>query len=195
VVTDGTPLNRAWRAQVDAVVPALLELQDAGVEVLWRPLHEMNDTWPWWGGRPGPVGSRRLYQLMHDHLVRYRGLANLIWVWNVTDQRLDQIDDFFPGADYVDVISIDIWQKEYPVREDYRAMQRIAAGAPIALGEVRKVPSPEVLEQQPGWAWFLTWAEELVTSNTEAAVKATYDHRQVLNRDQVASGRRPSGGN
>jgi mannan endo-1,4-beta-mannosidase len=195
VVTDGTPLNRAWRAQVDAVVPALLELQDAGVEVLWRPLHEMNDTWPWWGGRPGPVGSRRLYQLMHDHLVRYRGLANLIWVWNVTDQRLDQIDDFFPGADYVDVISIDIWQKEYPAREDYRAMQRIAAGAPIALGEVRKVPSPEVLEQQPGWAWFLTWAEELVTSNTEAAVKATYDHRQVLNRDQVASGRRPSGGN
>jgi mannan endo-1,4-beta-mannosidase len=190
LITDGTPLNRAWHDELDAVVPLLRELQDAGVEVLWRPLHEMNDTWAWWGGRPGPDGSRRLYQLMHDYLVRRHGLTNLVWVWNVTDKRLDQIDDYFPGAGYVDVASVDIWQKDYPSRNDYKAMLAVAAGKPIALGEVKKVPSPAVLDQQPDWAWFMVWAEQLVTSNSEDAVKATYYHRHVINREQILRGLR-----
>jgi mannan endo-1,4-beta-mannosidase len=183
--TDGTPLNRAWRDELDAVVPLLRELRDAGVEVLWRPLHEMNDTWAWWGGRPGPDGSRRLYQLMHDYLVRRQGLTNLVWVWDVTDQRLDEIDDYFPGSDYVDVASIDIWQKDYPSQNDYAAMLAVAAGKPIALGEVKKVPSPAVLAEQPDWAWFMVWAEELSDSNGGDAVEATYYDRHVLNREQV----------
>jgi mannan endo-1,4-beta-mannosidase len=194
LIADGTPLNRAWREEIDAVVPLLRELQDARVEVLWRPLHEMNDGWAWWGGRPGPDGSRRLYQLMHDYLVRGQGLTNLVWVWNVTDQRLDEIDDYFPGADYVDVASIDIWQKDYPSYGDYTAMLAVAGGKPIALGEVRKVPSPATLEGQPGWVWFMVWAEEVVNGNAEDAVRATYYHRHVLNREQVLRGRQRPGG-
>jgi mannan endo-1,4-beta-mannosidase len=195
LVTEGTPLHRAWRDQLDAAVGPLRELRDAGVEVLWRPLHEMNDTWPWWGGRPGPDGSRRLYQLMHDYLVRERGLTNLVWVWSVSDRQVGHLEDFFPGGDYVDVLSLDIWQKDYPARDDYVTMRRVAAGKPIALGEVKKVPSPEILEQQPDWAWFMVWAEELVNSNSEDAVKATYYDRRVLNRDQVSRDRSHRRGN
>ncbi|NYF55043.1 glycoside hydrolase family 26 protein [Micromonospora purpureochromogenes] len=191
LITEGTSLNRAWQSELDAVVPLLRELQAAGVEVLWRPLHEMNDSWAWWGGRPGPDGSRRLYQLMHDHLVRRQGLTNLVWVWNVADKQLDQIDSYYPGADYVDVASVDIWQKDYPSRSDYHAMLTVAAGKPIALGEVKKVPSPAVLQQQPDWAWFMVWAEDLVTSNSEDAVKATYYDRHVLNREHVRGELRP----
>jgi mannan endo-1,4-beta-mannosidase len=190
LITDGTPLNRAWYDELDAVVPLLQDLQAAGVEVLWRPLHEMNDTWPWWGGRPGLDGSRRLYQLMHDYLVRRHGLTNLVWVWNVSDKWVDQISGYFPGADYVDVASIDIWQKDYPSPADYGAMRAVAAGKPIALGEVKKLPTHTVLDQQPDWAWFMVWAEELVTSNSENAVKATYYDLHVLNREQILRDRR-----
>ena len=189
LITVGTPLNRAWLATLDAVVPLLKELQDAGVEVLWRPLHEMNDTWAWWGGRPGPNGSRRLYQLMHDYLARRHGLTNLVWVWSVTDQRVNAIGDYFPGADYVDVASMDVWHNDYPSWSDYQAMLTVAAGKPIALAEVKKVPLPAVLAEQPGWAWFMVWAENLVDSNSEAAVKATYYDPRVLNREDIARDR------
>ena len=50
-------------------MPYLQQLKDAGVPVLFRPLHEMNEGWAWWGGRPGADGSAKLYQITHDYLV------------------------------------------------------------------------------------------------------------------------------
>ena len=39
----------------------------------------------WWGGRPGPSGTRRLYQITHDYLRHTKNLTNLIWTWNIQD--------------------------------------------------------------------------------------------------------------
>mmetsp|Transcript_24578 Transcript_24578/g.70851 ORF Transcript_24578/g.70851 Transcript_24578/m.70851 type:complete len:163 (-) Transcript_24578:858-1346(-) len=39
----------------------------------------------WWGGRPGPSGTRRLYQITHDYLCHNKNLTNLIWTWNIQD--------------------------------------------------------------------------------------------------------------
>ncbi|HVJ21865.1 MAG TPA: glycosyl hydrolase, partial [Polyangiaceae bacterium] len=86
LTTDGTPLNSVWKSRLDAVAVHLQTLEDADVAVLFRPLHEMNQSAFWWGGRSGPSGTRRLYQLTHDYLVETRGLTNLIWVWDVLDQ-------------------------------------------------------------------------------------------------------------
>jgi mannan endo-1,4-beta-mannosidase len=188
LLTDGTALNRAWLHELDAIVPQLRELQNAGVEVLWRPLHEMDESWAWWGGRPGPNGSRRLYQLMRDELLGRAGLTNLVWVWNVSDKSDDTIAEYYPGNDYVDVASIDVWQKDYPSSTDYETMKAIAAGKPIALGEVKTVPSPSTLAEQPDWAWFLLWAEYLV-NNSDSAIKATYYDGNVLNQEQVVRDR------
>ena len=51
LLTPGTALHQHWCDQVDAIVPYLKQLQDAHVPVLWRPFHEMNGQWFWWGGR------------------------------------------------------------------------------------------------------------------------------------------------
>jgi mannan endo-1,4-beta-mannosidase len=182
--TPGTPLNRELTEQWDAVIPLLRELRDAGVGVLWRPLHEMNDTWPWWGGRPGPGGSPMLYRMMHDYFTA-AGLGNLVWVWNVSDRDPAGLAAYDPGAGYTDVASMDIWQSDYPRDSDYRTILDLAGGRPIALGEVRRVPSPEVLAAQPRWAWFLVWAETLVEINDEAQVKSTYYDARVRNRDTL----------
>ena len=84
IITNGTSLNNAYKAKLDTAVPYLQQLKDAGVPVLFRPLHEMNEGWAWWGGRSGANGSARLYQITHDYLLS-KGLTNLIWVWNVKD--------------------------------------------------------------------------------------------------------------
>ena len=37
---------------IDAIAAELKRLQDAGIPVLWRPLHEASGGWFWWGQRP-----------------------------------------------------------------------------------------------------------------------------------------------
>lgn len=45
IVTGGTALNKTWRQRMAEVVPYLRQLKDAGIPVLFRPFHEMNETW------------------------------------------------------------------------------------------------------------------------------------------------------
>jgi glycosyl hydrolase family 26 len=118
------------------------------VPVLWRPIHEMNDGWSWWGGRPGANGSRKLYQIEHDYLAGL-GLTNLVWVWNVKDVSMGSIADYWPGASYVDVASLDVWAKYEPSTADYQALLSVAGGKPIALAEVGRTPSPALMNAQP----------------------------------------------
>lgn len=44
LVTDGSTMNRRYKQRLDTIVPFLQQLKDAGVVVIWRPLHEMNGS-------------------------------------------------------------------------------------------------------------------------------------------------------
>jgi len=193
LVTDGTALNTAFKNRLNEAVPYLRQLQNAGVPVLWRPIHEMNEGWSWWGGRPGADGSRKLYQIVHDHLTKTQSLTNLVWVWNVKDVNMGSISQYWPGASYVDVASLDVWAKLEPSASDYQAMLSIAGGKPIALAEVGRVPSPALMNAQPRWAWWMVWAEWLTDPayNTNAAVQQSYFAPRVLNRGEFTV---PGGG-
>ena len=57
VLTPGTKLYNRWATQVDSVAVYLKKLQEARVPVLWRPYHEMNGDWFWWGGRVGKYST------------------------------------------------------------------------------------------------------------------------------------------
>lgn len=185
LVTPGTALHNAWLARLDKLVPYLQDLRNSGVQALFRPVHEMNDGWSWWGGRPGVSGSRKLYQITYDHLVKTRGITNLIWVWNVKDVGMDRLSDYWPGAEYVDVVSVDMWYKDFPTTTEYNQMLTLAGTKPIALAEVGKVPTPAQLASQPRWAWFMTWAEYVQDDNTPSALTTTYQAGNVLTRDEI----------
>ncbi|MGM1061712.1 glycosyl hydrolase [Saccharothrix sp. Mg75] len=183
VVTDGTALNTAWKRRLDEVVPYLQQLKAAGVPVLFRPLHEMNESWNWWGNRPGPDGGARLYRITRDHLVG-KGLDNLIWVWNVQDNPAGGWASYYPGAQYVDVVSLDVWYKPHPSQADYQQVQAIAAGKPIAVAEMGKVPNASLLDTQTRWSYFMLWSEQLRGDNTNAEIQAAYFHPRVLNQGE-----------
>ncbi|MEW9552245.1 glycosyl hydrolase [Nonomuraea sp. NPDC050783] len=187
LVTDGTALNNAFKSRLAEAVPHLRRLQDAGVPVLWRPVHEMNDGWSWWGGRPGANGSRRLYQITRDYFTA-QGLTNLVWVWNVKDLNMGSIGQYWPGAGYADVATLDVWVKMEPSAADYQAMLGVAGGKPIALAEVGRAPRPALLDAQPRWTWFMVWAEWLIDPayNTNASVQASYFGPRVLNRGEFS---------
>jgi mannan endo-1,4-beta-mannosidase len=185
LLTPGTPLNLRWCAQVDVVAGYLRQLRDAHVPVLFRAYHEMNGGWFWWGGRPGKDGSAALYRMIYDRFVNVHHLDNLVWVWNVNAPNADwpPIAQYYPGAQYADVVSMDIYGE---FKQDYyNSVLALAAGKPIALAEVGALPSVEVLNKQPLWTYFMCWSEIVRTSNTPEAVNAVYHAPQALNRDDV----------
>ncbi|HEY1629549.1 MAG TPA: glycosyl hydrolase, partial [Tepidisphaeraceae bacterium] len=50
---------------IDAIAVQLKKLSDANVPVLWRPLHEAEGGWFWWGAK-GPQSFVKLWRLLHD---------------------------------------------------------------------------------------------------------------------------------
>lgn len=192
LVTDGTALNNAFKSRLNEAVPYLRQLQNAGVPVLFRPIHEMNEGWSWWGGRSGASGSRRLYQIVHDYYANTQGLSNLVWVWNVKDVAGGEggLPGYWPGASYVDVASMDAWVNAQPTPSWYNAMVSIAGGKPVALAEVGSTPTPTTMNAQPRWAWWMVWAEWISDPawNTNAGVQASYFAPRVLNRGEFSIG-------
>ena len=183
LLTPGTPMYNRWCAQVDVIAGFLRQLRDANVPVLFRPYHEMNGNWFWWGYRPGKDGSAALYRQLYDRFVNVHHLDNLVWVWNVNAPggAAGPSADYYPGAAYADVVTMDIYgefKQEY-----YDDILKIAAGKPIALGEVGGLPSLGVLAAQPKWTYFMAWSGLLESSSSPDLVQAVYHSPLAINRD------------
>lgn len=186
LLTPGTDLNKRWCAQADVIAGYLEQLQAAHVPVLFRAYHEMNGNWFWWGGRPGQDGSAALYRQIYDRFVNVHHLNNLVWVWNVNapSGNAGSIADYYPGPQYVDLLTIDIYGEFKP--EYYTNMLALAAGKPIALGEVGAAPTAEILASQPRWTYFMVWSDLVDALNTPASLNAIYHAPNVLTLDSPA---------
>ena len=159
VLTPGTPLYRKWCAQVDVIAGYLKQLQDAHVPVLWRPYHEMNGGWFWWGGRTGRYSTVALYRQIFDRFVNVDHLRNLIWVWSMDriHKPAQEYASYFPGIHHVDVLALDVYDNDF-AQTYYDKLVALSQGKPLALAEVGNPPSPEVLKRQPLWTYYMTWA-------------------------------------
>ena len=186
VLTPGTTLHQRWCAQVDVIAGYLKQLRDARVPILWRPYHEVNGNWFWWGGRKGKDGSAALYRQLFDRLVNHHHLDNLVWVWNANAPGADgsgpgPYTEYFPGSEYADVLSVDVYG-EFK-QSFYDDLVLLAGSKPVALGEVGGIPSPATLKEQPRYTWFMAWSEFIEMSNPLEAVRALYNDDRALSRD------------
>lgn len=187
LTTDGTELNNRWKAQVDVIAFFLRQLQDAKVPVIWRPYHEMNGDWFWWGARPGKDGYQKLYRMIYDRLTNYHHINNLIWVFNGNETGSSNVGDyegFYPGDDVVDILATDIYNHNYDKR-DYDALLKLANGKPIAWGEVGKLPTPEICRQQPKWCWFMCWCEFLEVQNDYQQRMDLYNAKETVTLEEM----------
>lgn len=193
VLTPGTALYERWTNQVDVIAGYLRKLADARVPVLFRPYHEMNGDWFWWGGRRGDRGTKALYRQLWDRLVHHNRLNNLIWVWNVDlPSREDrQFVDYFPGPEYVDVLSLD----DYRMFDQrfYDELNALSDGKVMAIGETANPPVTAVYLTQPKWAWYMLWAgaagaRPATTAATQprTPLSVTVAHPRMLSLEDAA---------
>jgi beta-mannanase len=70
-----------WKAKLDEIAGVLQELKKRNVIVLWRPFHEMNGNWFWWGFQ-NQSDFMALWQHMYYYFRDEKDLNNnLLWVY------------------------------------------------------------------------------------------------------------------
>ncbi|WP_354642687.1 glycosyl hydrolase [Kitasatospora camelliae] len=129
-----TPAGQAWRAELDRIADGLQTLADAGVPVLFRPFHEMNGDWFWWGGQ-APADFTALWRSTYDHLTGTRGLHNLLWVYAPDCGRGDPTDHYV-GKAYADVVGLDCYSNSPSTIGTAGYERLLGLGKPFAFTEI-----------------------------------------------------------
>jgi mannan endo-1,4-beta-mannosidase len=175
---------------IDAIAVQLQKLEDAGIPVLWRPLHEAEGTWFWWGAK-GPDACKWLWKLLFDRLVNYHHLNNLIWVWTSTSNP--SALEWYPGDEFVDMIGADIYLPDGNYGSSFTTFDNMAAlyggRKIIAMSENGPIPDPERLFLEgAGWSWFCTWSGEFITDgvkNSTDHINQVYNHDYTITLDEI----------
>jgi mannan endo-1,4-beta-mannosidase len=182
---EGTPEQAAFFSDMDTMAELLKPFCQRRVPILWRPLHESEGVWFWWGSH-GPQTARGLWRAMYERFTRVHALDNLIWVWN------SPLPEGYVGDKYCDVISRDVYLPKHnhdDYREKYDELVQITTADKIAaLGETGPVPNLARLAQtQVPWTWFMTWSKgvcrEEVTSHEE--LRAAYNSEYGITLEKL----------
>lgn len=123
VLTRGTDINLNWHEELDRGADFLGALRDAGVSVMFRPLHEANGTWFWFcagqGEKYGWIPSElmiEMWKYVYHYYVDEKGLTNLLWNYgpNVSDGvNMPSVKYYYPGPEYCDVVGFDWYTGGY----------------------------------------------------------------------------------
>lgn len=135
---------------IDIVAGKIKNIQDAGAAIVFRPLHEAEGAWFWWGGY-GKVPCQDLYKLIFYRLTNDWKLNNIIWVWN--SYGTDKGESWYPGDQYADIIAYD-----YASSNTWNMYQNLFGGKGklFGLAEEGKLPDPNNFSNNP-WSFFVTW--------------------------------------
>ena len=167
---EGTWQNQFLMKDIEEVASYLKNLRDAGIPVIWRPLHEAagnynlysdNGAWFWWG-KGGAEPCKQLWRLLYDQFTNVHGLNNLIWVWTVdaTAGCEDQYDDWYPGDDVVDIVGVDIYENNTDAKtRQFQALVDVTKGNKlVSVSECGNIPDPDkCFAQGNAWSWFMVW--------------------------------------
>ncbi len=184
LTTDGGYLNGIWKSRIDEIAKYLQYLKDKNVEVLWRPLHEENQGSFWWGGRTGPEGTQKLYQLTHDYMTNVKGLTNLVWVWDVQDMSTN-FSDYNPGANYYDIAALDVYSDGFTNSSYYNALTTTAGNKVVAIGECGTLPTVAQLQNQSRMSFFMNWSYLLQQDNSNQTIQTLYNDPRIITRDEM----------
>ena len=172
---EGTWQHECIMADIDKVAAHLRQLQDAGIPVIWRPLHEAagdyryNNPWFWWG-RYGTEYTRQLWVLMHDRLVNHHGLNNLIWVWTAqcSEGHDAEMKESYPGNEYVDIVGVDLYpDNNNSQKSAYDMALNMTEGHKlVTLSECGRIPDPrKCITEKAAWSWFMVWYSYNIADN------------------------------
>ena len=181
VLVEGTPERNAFYSDLDVIAKELEPFKEKNIPILWRPFHEVEGTWFWWGAQGGEV-AKEMYILMYDLFVNKYHLDNLLWVWSSPTK------ESYPGDEYVDVIGWDIYLPDKQ-HTDYKSkyeelISNTTTNKVPALTEVGYIPDIQMLsESRIPWAYYMCWSKEFCLEeqyNTNEDLKNAYANSYAI---------------
>jgi mannan endo-1,4-beta-mannosidase len=178
VVVKGTKEYDYFQLAMKDLAEQLLKLQDAGVPVIWRPLHEAQGNegnyadgtaWFWWGDR-GAETYKEIWKLLYKTLTEEYGLHNLIWEYNSYDYTNSAT--WYPGDEYVDIVAYDKYNVEYnrgdgkssgpnllAIASKFDSLYALTNGKKmVAMAENDTIPAVDnLIVEDAGWLYFCPW--------------------------------------
>ena len=182
LLDEKTEEHRRMIANWDQAARSLAELQDAGVVVLWKPFHEFDGGWFWWG-KGTPEDFIRLWRMMYKRFTDDFHLNNLIWVLGYSGEVRD---GWYVGDDFCDVIGSDTYDGSEH-RNGWNKLLRVgAANKPFAFHECGKLPAIRgFIDKECIWSWFLIWHTNWADANRGTILREFYNDEHVITLDDL----------
>lgn len=175
VLEEGTKEREYYMLCLKMLAEQIQKLQDAGVPMIFRPLHEAeggggeDGSWFWWG-KSGSAVYKDLWKLTYKTLTEDYNLHNLIWEWN--SYTFETSTNWYPGDEYVDLVAYDKYNcTDYStgnavlVHNDsaiggtfYSLVEQYGGKKMVAMAENDSIPTLENLQmEKAGWLYFCPW--------------------------------------
>jgi mannan endo-1,4-beta-mannosidase len=194
LLKEGTDTHKRWMQQLDLIAQGLLELKAAGVVVLWRPFHEMNGGWFWWGAQK-PESFIAVWRHMFDYFSTTKGLDNLIWVYGPNHGK--RTAAYYAGDEYVDMLGLDAYT-DFLDPEHVRGYDEIVAlNKPFGFSEYGPHGSSNppgdydyrrfiegVKKNFPKTCYFMSWNAKWSLASNQF-VKEMLNDPAIANRDDL----------
>jgi mannan endo-1,4-beta-mannosidase len=112
ILTGGSQREKyeLWVKRISTFFLSLKDDNGKFIPVIFRPYHEMNGGWFWWG--EGNVSNADYKQLWKEtlELLQFNGVHNLLYAYspNIVSSE-EEYEKYYPGDAYVDILGVDIY--------------------------------------------------------------------------------------
>jgi len=154
----GTAYNVEWLRRLDVIGGYLQQLRDSNIVVMWRPFHENNGNFFWWGQQPR---FKELWSQMYHRFTDTLKLDNLLWVYN--SNHFGSSDTWvrrnYPGDSLVDILAVDVYRPYFNYEKTmYDTLMAVGGGKPVGISENGAMPDvPKLFAEGQHYAFFCTW--------------------------------------
>lgn len=179
---DGTAENKAMWDDLKRVADWLTILRDEKVPVLWRPMHEFDGKWFWYG-KGGGKNFVRLWETMYNYFTQERKLNNLIWVL----PHSGNIDTtYMVSQKLFDIAGPDTYSEKAQQGLYYKTEEMYGKGRMIPLHECGTLPDPEECKKNnTRWIWWMLWHTGHLTDHNKEELIRIYNHPDVLTLEEI----------
>jgi mannan endo-1,4-beta-mannosidase len=165
--------HEAYLVKLNLVADFFAEIKnDKGelIPVLFRPFHEMNGGWFWWGKNSCTTEEyKALWKFTVDYLRKVRQLHNILYVYS-TDAfaSADEYMAYYPGDEYVDMLGYDDYKGLNEKGNTPKAINMIETIADLGNKKGKLYTISETgLETIPNEVWFTNVVLETLKTNSK----------------------------
>ncbi|WP_343910080.1 glycosyl hydrolase [Nocardioides aquiterrae] len=162
LLDSATPEAQAFWAGYDEQLAVLAALQAEGVAIVFRPFHEVNGDWFWWG-RPNAAAFTKVYHQLQERAWA-AGVHNVLWGYSFAAANRPGIvapEKLLPAR--VDVAGIDSY---YPSTGSHRGGQAPSMAGYAAVA--KRVPRMAFTEIGPSADKKQSWKPSVITATAKA---------------------------